>query len=284
VKGAVCEALGYPVPASFSRTQPRFPGQNFDTYAQKSDNLQVWNEDISPRRRYVVLRISDADVVQQVRVLTGDSLSQLDTTGTRTQKFQARIDCGDQQAELISAIDTHLVRAAVNPAAVLRTLSPIASPGAESLLPIATVFTLLRALIGVSFPDTGQDQDRARGERLHRLVCIGLGYSAFADRGQFPDIPHQLLEVKLQTAPTIDLGLVCPNSPSPLGSFKLSGKQVRHCDVRYALFYATRSGTSVTITHFFLTTGEAFFSRFPQFQGNVRNTKLQIPLDPDFFE
>lgn len=31
VKKAVCEALGYPVPSSFRKTQPRFPGQNFDT-------------------------------------------------------------------------------------------------------------------------------------------------------------------------------------------------------------------------------------------------------------
>ena len=43
-KVRVCQALGYPVPASFKKTQPRFPGQFFDTYVQKSDNLQIWNE------------------------------------------------------------------------------------------------------------------------------------------------------------------------------------------------------------------------------------------------
>jgi hypothetical protein len=30
-KSAVCEALGYPVPRTFQRTHPRFPGQDFDT-------------------------------------------------------------------------------------------------------------------------------------------------------------------------------------------------------------------------------------------------------------
>ena len=30
LKTAVCKALGYPVPSSFQKTQPRFPGQNFD--------------------------------------------------------------------------------------------------------------------------------------------------------------------------------------------------------------------------------------------------------------
>jgi hypothetical protein len=38
-----------------------------------------------------------------------------------------------------------------------------------------------------------------------------------------------------------------------------------------------------TLTHFFLTTGVAFFTRFPQFQGKVLNAKLQIPLPADFF-
>ena len=33
LKTAVCESLGYIVPNSFQKTQPRFPGQNFDTGA-----------------------------------------------------------------------------------------------------------------------------------------------------------------------------------------------------------------------------------------------------------
>src|SRR5207247_666227 len=39
VKAHVCRSLGYPVPTTFKRTQPRFPGQLFDTYIQKSNNL-----------------------------------------------------------------------------------------------------------------------------------------------------------------------------------------------------------------------------------------------------
>src|ERR1039458_3550052 len=216
VKTAVCVALGYPVPASFAKTQPRFPGQLFDTYAQKSNNLQVWNEELSPTRRYVIIRVSDADIVQRVKVVTGDTLSQLDTTGTLTQKYQARLNCRDQPAELISAIDTDGVRPAVNPAVDLNDLSPIANPTAGAVLPISTVFTRLRSLIGVSFPDSGHDQERRRGADLHRLVCQTLGYSTYADDGQFPDVRNQVLEVKLQTAQTIDLGLVCPNSHDPL--------------------------------------------------------------------
>ena len=49
----------------------------------------------------------------------------------------------------------------------------------------------------------------------------------------------------------------------------IEGQQIRHCDVRYALFHAATDGQTVTLTHLFLTTGEKFFTRFPQFQGRV---------------
>ena len=55
-KSAVCDALGYPIPTSFLKTQPRFPGQDFDSYVQKANNLQIWNEEVSPTRRYVIAR------------------------------------------------------------------------------------------------------------------------------------------------------------------------------------------------------------------------------------
>jgi hypothetical protein len=32
VKQRICQILGYPVPSSFRRTKPRFPGQRFDSY------------------------------------------------------------------------------------------------------------------------------------------------------------------------------------------------------------------------------------------------------------
>ena len=45
-KEYICQALGYPVPASFKKTQPRFIGQLIDTYGQKSNKLQFWNEEL----------------------------------------------------------------------------------------------------------------------------------------------------------------------------------------------------------------------------------------------
>ena len=53
VKSEICRVLGYPVPSSFKKTQPRFLGQNFDTYIQETLNVQIWNEPVDPERRYV---------------------------------------------------------------------------------------------------------------------------------------------------------------------------------------------------------------------------------------
>lgn len=284
VKEHICQALGYPIPKSFKKVQPRFPGQGFDTYTQKSNNLQVWNEELEPARRYVLIRISPDDVITKVKVVNGDTLARLDTTGTLTQKYQARLIPGDTQAELIAAEDTNQLRPHVNLDAALNTSSPISSPSDQSLLPIQEVFNRLNPLVGQQFADQGHDQERNRGADLHRLICAALGYNDYRDDGQFPDIRHQLLEVKLQTSPTIDLGLVSPDSESLLDIPMIGDTQVRHCDVRYALFYANTDGATVTLTHFFLTTGEAFFTRFPQFQGKVLNKKLQIPLPGNFFD
>lgn len=284
VKSRVCEVLGYPIPKTFTKTRPRFPGQNFDTYVQKANNLQIWNEEVFPTRRYVVIREIDG-ALTRVRVVTGESLALLDTTGTLTKKYQARVPASGGAKQLISGSDTPRLRAAIAKAPPRAFhQSPTNYPEAGCLLPIQNVYSRLTPLIGVSFPDAGRDQERLRGAELHRLVCRALGYTGYADDGRFPDVKHQLLEVKLQTSPTIDLGLVTPASTEPLDIPKLDGVQVRHCDVRYAVFGAVTDGISVQLNRLFLTTGADFFTRFEQFQGKVLNAKLQLPLPRSFFD
>ncbi|MEE9335702.1 MAG: hypothetical protein V3U65_16550, partial [Granulosicoccaceae bacterium] len=267
------------------KTQPRFPGQIFDTYVQKSNNLQIWNEDLAYSRRYVIIRIDENSMIIKVKVVTGDQLARLDTTGTLTQKYQARLDIGQKTAELVSNYDTDLLFPLMQPSIEdVLPASPVDDPKPGQLIPIRDMFSLLQSLIGKEFPDLGHDQERNRGAALHKLVCHCLGYASYRDDGQFPDVRHQLLEVKLQTSPTIDLGLVRPDSSEILNATLTAGHHVRHCDVRYALFYGTTNSQIVKLTHLFLTTGESFFKRFPQFQGNVLNKKLQIPLPTGFFD
>lgn len=285
IKTKICQILGYPIPEKFKKTQPRFLGQLFDTYIQKSDNLQIWNEDISLTRRYVIIKVSNDDRVEKVRVITGKELSMLETTGTLTHKYQARLTIGSVQSELVTPNDTNILNSLLSekqhPTSF--TSSPSQNPTAGSLLPINIVFERLQKLINRRFRNAGQDQERNRGGQLHRLACEALGYNIFSDDGQFPDIRHQLLEIKLQTSPTIDLGLVLPTSTEFLDMPSINETNLRHCDVRYAVFYANIEGEFVTIKNLFISTGESFFTRFPQFGGKVTNKKLQIPLPSGFF-
>ena len=233
------------------------------------------------------MRVDDQGTVTQVKVVTGYDLEKLDTTGALTQKYQARLVPGAEDAELITNEDTHLIRPLIHVADNLdlgTVQTPLEDPRPSQLLPISAVFDRLRSLVGTQFPDAGSNQERKRGDSLHTLVCQTLGYTRFEGDGRFPDLKHQILEVKLQTSQTIDLGLVRPDSEDLLDTLTIGGRRIRHCDVRYALFCAKTDGENVSIQKVFVTTGEKFFTRFPQFQGNVTNRKLQIPLPSNFFE
>lgn len=264
VKQAICKALGYPVPVSFKKVRPRFLGQNFDTYVQKSDNLQIWNEEVSLSRRYVLVRLDSCDVVTSVRVVTGAVLAEFDTTGTLTQKYQASARSSVERSILGASEDTrHLC-------GQLEELD---------VLPIAQLFEKLCALVGQSFRDPGLDQERNRGAILHELAQLALDHGAYSNSGRFPDVQSQLLELKLQTSPTIDLGLISPDSSKPLES----RPSVRHCDVRYGVFYGDIKSGRVRINAVVVTTGERFFELFKRFGGLKLNRKLQVRLPADFF-
>jgi hypothetical protein len=269
-KTAVCTALGYPAPSGFKRTRPRFPGQNLDVFVQQADNLQIWNDEVAASRRYVIVRVDERGITTKVRVVTGEVIARLDKTGTLTHKYQARAKAPVIDSILVTPDDT------ANVVARLIKSNHAAWPG---FLSIAEVFERLKGLIGTVIRDPGTGQERNRGGELHNVVSRQLGMARWHDDGQFPDITEQLVEVKLQTAPTIDLGLVCPNETETLAD----SKEVRHCDVRYAVFYGTRIKGKVRLDKFVLTTGAGFFTFFNQFGGQVKNSKLQIPLPRDFF-
>lgn len=265
LKQKVCQSLGYPVPKAFCKTRPRFPGQNFDTYIQKADNLQVWNEELSPSRRYVLVRVDACQIVTKVRVVGGDALALLDTTGTLTQKYQAKSREPVSQSHLVSKSDTvncqHLMKGRY-----------------RHLLAVTEVFERLQTMIGSTFNTLGADQERNRGGVVHRAVSECLGATT-PDNGQFPDVLDQLLEVKLQTASTIDLGLVCPDSTEPLASLP----EFQHRDVRYAVFYGVLVDNLVRLDQLVLSTGADFFSFFQRFEGKITNAKRQLHLPSHFF-
>lgn len=286
-KQAVAECLGYPVPRSFKKTKPRFPGQNLDTSVQMADNFQPWNEPIDPLRRYVLIRVDSAGTVRRVRVVTGEVIALWDRTGTLTSKYQAKRLPNRTGSALVSTADTPEFVAALAPRdamseAELGDCIPTNRPEPGRVLSIAALYDQLRQLEEFEFEDTGVTQDRARGIVFQKLVCEILGLGEYGDVGQFPDILVQALEVKLQLSPTIDLGLVLPTSDAPAQEL---GHGLRHADTRYAVAYGSRvEDTRIRIDAIVVATGRDFFNEFHRFEGNVQNRKLQIPLPRDLFD
>lgn len=279
-KTIVCDALGYNSPAIFRKVNPRLRHANIDVYSQQSNNLQIWNQEVDSARRYVILILKN-DAIVDIKVIAGADLAQYDTTGTLTSKFQAnRIKEGSGSA-LVSPLDTVEFVYALSPTSVLHgEISPTSPPSRGQVLDIKTAYSRLLPLVGETFSDPGLAQERNRGTVVHRSACMLLGLSHFADNGQFPDILSQALEIKLQLARTVDLGLELPESRTPVAS---TNGVLAVADIRYAIFYGERSGSSFKITELVVVTGQDFFKEFRQFMGNVSNSKLQLRLPSEWF-
>lgn len=280
VKTEICQVLGYPAPKTFNKVQPRFPAQNLDVYTQKSLNLQIWNEELVADRRYALVRVDENNVVTKVRVVNGEELEQYDKTGKLTKKYQARVPNGESR--LFSESDTENIVEWCEVSVEEIMFSPSDDPIYGQLLTIEDLYKKLQPLIGEKIKNIDAVQERNRGAELHKLVCARLGYKDYRDNGQYPDIKNQLLEIKLQTSPTIDLGQHLPESDEAV--MDINDKKIRNKDVRYAIFTGSTFEEYVILDKLFMVTGEDFPSRFQMFKGMVQNVKIQIPLPNDFFD
>ncbi len=285
VKTLICSSMGYEIPKSFKKTQPKFPGQNFDVYIQKTSNLQIWNEEISDSRRYVIIILNSKDVVTRIHILLGSELYKYDKTGTFTTKYQARFtgDLESSSSELVNNFDTLNLRNLISKKEATIPLNPSLPPTKDSLISISNLYQILKSLINKEFPDPGLEKERTRGAILQKIVCDVLGYKEYDDTGQFPDLLNQLLEIKLQTSPTIDLGLILPNCDKPLQTGNNEFKDIKYKDARFAIFLAESKSNKIKLKKFVLVTGESFFDRFQQFKGKTINKKLQLRLPEEFF-
>ena len=279
VKTKICEALGYPVPQSFIKTKPRFPGQNFDVYTQKSLNVQIWNEEVDLSRRYVFLKVDEDDIISCVRVISGERLVQFDRTGKLTTKYQATMSSFDS-SQLFSADSNRVISWMSYPRSSLARVNPNFYPLPQQLLPIREIYERLLPIVGSRINYINSLQERNRGAELHALICRQLGYSIYQDDGKYPDIANQWLEIKLQTSPTIDLGLHSPEDGEPIVT--IGGTTFYSSDIRYVIFDGSVKGNAVRLDRLYVVAGYEFSKYFPLFKG--RNAKIQLPLPLDFFD
>lgn len=280
-KQLVAEALGYEAPASFKRVRPRLLHPGLDVAVQGSRNFQPVNEDIDASRRYVFVILDGDKYISDVRVVLGSDLASWDTTGKLTRKYQASRRSGTG-SKLVSKKDTDRLTDLMRPSVGSRPASqlPTSAPIEGAVLPISELYSRLLPLVGKFFPFTGVNQERTRGDLIHNQVSVALGFFTAADSGQFPDVLAELLEVKLQLSPTVDLGMELPSSDDPLATtnFRLRAK-----DIRYAIFHGSKVKGGFEIDSLVVTTGQDFFSEYRKFEGQGLNSKLQVPLPKDWF-
>jgi len=281
IKALICKALGFPVPISFKKTKPSFPALNMDIYTQKSSNLQIWNEEIESTRRYAIIQVNNKDRIQKVKLITGKELAKYDKTGTLTTKYQAMLP-NVKTSKLLSKKDTSSVQKwCCDKTVDLKDINPTSIPVKNKLVPINTIYKLIKELEGTTFSYIDSIQERNRGNFLHQLICEKLGFTIFADKGTFPDILNQLIEVKLQTSPTIDLGRQIPDDNNVI--YSLDKNTFTNKDIRYVIVCGTKLDNEIRIQNILISTGEEFFKHFQMFGGKVKNTKIQLPLPLDFF-
>ena len=279
IKTEICKALGYPIPKTFTKKKPRFPGQNFDVYIQKSMNVQIWNEEIDENRRYVFVKVDTSDIITSIKVITGKKLIDFDKTGKLTTKYQATL--APHKSSALLSRDSDTVINWINYSSLsFKDISPNFSPSPKGLLPIQEIYDRLTPLIGTQIDYIDSLQERNRGASLHKLICEHLGYYLYNDDGTYPDIKHQLLEVKLQTSPTIDLGLHSPEEGLPV--LTVDNTTFTSKDIRYVIFDGAVENGFITLKRLYVVSGHHFNVHFPICNG--RNQKIQLPLPQNFFD
>ena len=217
---------------------PRILLEYVDTYIVTTGdtyNLQVWNrnpasdsiqveynsgETLSSRDvRFVFLRVNpQAQTISSILVLTPDYIeSKFGRFGKPTIKHQiiipptVRDKALDQTPPGIFCSDTSALSQHVTGKYAIPT-SPI---GDKPILDQLFSLKLLREMLvdGLIGEPLDQMATKNRGQALERLVACLLGYKisdAELLEGNFPDIPNQALEVKVQDSPTVDLGKFSP--------------------------------------------------------------------------
>ncbi|KAA6332242.1 hypothetical protein EZS27_019234 [termite gut metagenome] len=123
------------------------------------------------------------------------------------------------------------------------------------------------------------EDTKNRGQALERLALQLLGYSddnLQGLAGDYPDIPNQLLEVKVQDSPTVDLGKYTPETEELV----MADSNVTTRDIRY-LIALTNSKTNI-IEGLVLSPGERLGEIFTYVSDT--SFKCQRSISMSFFE
>lgn len=214
---------------------PSFLREYIDTYTVTTGtayNLQVWNRNpnsasvqvdlkngetlLASDVRFVLGKISTDNIIESIVIMTPDYIeNKFGRFGKPTIKQQLIIS-NKKREEIISGGGMVIADSSL-PMELLADKNDRVFDKAnikdepDKVLPLETIDEcitdkLLGKKLDISL------STKQRGQQLERFVAYQLGYKNLQEglEGGFPDIRNQMLEVKVQDSPTIDLGRYSP--------------------------------------------------------------------------
>lgn len=286
---------------------PKFLREYIDTYIITSGtkyNLQVWNRNPDtdmPQVEYPnsgdLLRSKDVrlvfgkinmqtEVIESIFIASPHQIvEKFGKFGIPTVKYQLIIPESEkglmhQNPTHITTVDddaslTHLIEEKHTINKDFRIFPSID----DKVMPISKIKKLVKPLIGTSI--RSNDPTRTRGLTLEQIVVQHLGYELQDTMyPQYPDIPNQLLEVKVQDSQTIDLGKYSPQKVQIPDGLYGKHNDITTANMRY-LIALTDPSTGI-IQDIFLGPGSSlkqYFAFVPE-----TSVKYQRIIDMTNFE
>lgn len=283
---------------------PKITREFIDTYMVTSGtsyNLQVWNR--IPASDTLLIKytsgeslkcsnvrfvFSNIDIENQkiasILILTPDYIeSQFGKFGKPTIKHQLLISSIERnkiyesEDKILLYPDTQKIQNHINPDFDSPNMNMVEEPKLDELFSIEAIKErVAKKLIGQKLDSAAT---KNRGQALERMVLNLLGYKAKEDSllyGGFPDIKNQLLEVKVQDSPTVDLGMYTPESEEIV----FSDLGISTFDIRY-LIALTNPNTEI-IEGIILSPGKYLGELFSYVSNKSYKCQRSIPMS--FFD
>lgn len=219
---------------------PRILPEFLDTYIitnNKNYNMQVWNripdsdmplikyknsgevltcKDV----RYLMVKV-DKNIITEILLLTPDYIvNHFGKFGVPTIKHQLIINQAKRDEILKKDIpilfenNERMHFNNINDICIMSTDSIHDTPKIEKIIKIDDIYDIIKnEIIGIELKS---NSTKLKGQELERIVSEKIGYKILAEDllvGGYPDLPSQLLEVKVQESPTVDLGKYSPQIP-----------------------------------------------------------------------
>ncbi|HEL2325363.1 TPA: hypothetical protein TZN96_002161 [Streptococcus suis] len=285
-----------------SKGVPKFLRQFIDTYIVTSGdnyNLQVWNR--NPNSNFIQVEYvnqnknltandvtfvfgkinTDTEVIDSIIVTTPQKIvEKFGRFGVPTSKQQLIIS-DLQRSEIINSPDHYLyypdsddLSSLVNPIQDTSLLD-LKSYDVIEILPLSIILDKIKDIIGITLTESST---KLRGQELEKIVASKLGYSIPPNmEGGYPDLPNQVLEIKVQDSPTVDLGRYSPQSIENIEKYS---ELFNTSNIRYLIAFT--NAESNQIEGFYLGPGNMLGQHFSYV--SETSVKYQRNISMSFFE